>query len=237
MKHLRSFYAFELLLERRFWLFLVADLFIVGVGLFNALLGSGLLQEIYKSMAALPVVLLGVPVLSSTVSLERRAGSLDLALAVPSPERYFLRRVMPVCGFFIVQAWLFTLVAYLIVWESNFLRYIAGSKGLYMLPVFVHATLLGLLVGSITLFWTSRINSSGGVMVASFLTFLALGKWISAIPMIFPKNLGPYSTWYFGLIPPIYLTVAWNLTVLALAAVLFYLYARERLRRPELMLA
>lgn len=235
MRHLPSFYAFELLLERRFWLFLIADLILIGQGLFVALLDSGSLEGIYKSMATLPMMLLGIPVLSNTVSLERRAGSLDLALAVPSPERYFLRRVVPVCGFFIIQTWVLTLVAYLIVWEGNFLRYMASSKGVYMLPVFVHAALLGLLVGSVALFWASRIQTSGGVIVASFVTLLAFWKWINAAPMI--KNLGPSSIWYFGLIPPIYLTVAWNLIVLALAVVLFYLYARERLRHPELMLA
>lgn len=235
MRRCAFIYAFDLLLERRFWLFLTADLLLIGIGLLTGLLGSGRLEELYFQMGALPPLLLGVPVLSSTIALERRAGSLDLALAVPSTERYFLRRVMPVSAFFIVQSWVFTLVSCIIVWGTKFFPFLASSKGFYVLPALVHATLLGLLVGAITLFWASRIASAGGVITASFATLLLLSKWIVATPIV--KGLGPSISWYFGIISPVHLAVVWNLIVIALATVLFYLYARERLRRPELLIA
>ena len=93
-------YAFELLLEKRLWLFLGADALLILNGLFRVLLETG---NPFVEMVLVPTLLLGLPALSGVVALERRAGSLDLALAVPSTERYFVRRLIPVCGFFILQ--------------------------------------------------------------------------------------------------------------------------------------
>ncbi len=228
-------YAFELLLERRLWLFVAADSLVLLQGLFSALLGTGKVPELYRSMVAIPLLLLGVPALASAVALERRAGSLDLALAVPSTELYFLRRVTPISIFLIVQAWLLTFVAFLVVHQGGFLDFLLSRKGVTaVIPLLLHSTEVGLLVAAVTLFWASRISTAGGTMVASFATLGALYKWIFASPII---ATGPKSDWVLGVLPPAVIELTWNLTVLALATVLFYLYARERLRRPEVMLA
>lgn len=228
-----SLYAFELLLERRFWLFGIADFIVVVQGLLTALLGTGRLEQIYTSMVLAPIVLLGVPVLSSSIALERRAGSLDLALAVASTERYFLRRAVPVCLFLVVQAWLLLGVAYAVVHESAVFDYLL-RKGHLVVPVVLHTALVGVLTGAVTLFWAARVPTTGGAMVASFATVGVLSKWMFQSPFL--AGWGPPGTWILGVVPPAVLGQAWNLGVLALAAVLFYLYARERLRRPELML-
>lgn len=231
----RGRYAFELLLERRLWLFAVADLALVTRGLFAALLGSGRLDELYRSMAVEPTLILAVPVLAGVVALERRAGSLDLALAAPSTELYFLRRVVPVCGFFVVQAWLLTLAAYLTVLESRFPSYLLSTRGALVLPVLLHTLLVALLVAAVTLFWASRLATAGATMAASFATLFALSRWIFSSPVV--GELGLPATWWLGVFPGALVALAWNLAVLALAAALFYLYARQRLRRPETVLA
>lgn len=231
----RGRYAFELLLERRLWLFVVVDLALVTRGLFSALLGTGRLAELYSAMAVVPTLVLGVPALSGVVALERRAGSLDLALAAPSTELYFLRRVAPVSGFLVAQAWLLTLASYGIVLEGRFFDQLLSARGWLVLPVFFHALLVGLLVPAVTLFWASRLATTGATMVASFATLFALSKWLFSSPVV--GELGLPRSWWLGVFPPVLLALAWNLAVLALAAVLFYLYARQRLRRPETVLA
>ena len=230
----QSAYAFELLLERRIWLFAIADFIVILQGLLTALLGTGRLEQIYTSMVLVPIVLLGVPVLSSSIALERRAGSLDLALASASTERYFLRRTLPVCLFLVVQAWSLLAVAYGVVHEHLIFDYLR-HKGHLVVPVVLHCALVGIMTGAVTLFWASRISSAGGTMVASFATMAILGKWVFLSPFV--EGFGPSGTWILGVLPPILLHLVWNLGVLALTTVLFYLYARERLRRPELMLA
>ena len=228
-------YAFELLLERRLWLFVTADAMLVFIGLLDALLGSGSLAELYVGTVVVPMLLLGVPILSSIVSLERRAGSLDLALAVPSTERYFLRRAVPVCAFFIGQGLVLCLTICLIVWESRFFENLFSARGLGVAPIFVHCVEVGLLLGAVTLFWGSRLRSAGAAMAASFLTLVLLRRWVFTTPAF--EGPGPRIDFWFGVLPPPVAILGWNLTVPALAAVLFYLYARERLRRAETMLA
>lgn len=231
----QSVYAVELLLERRLLLFVAADLIVVFQGLLSALLGDSRLEGLYRSMVLLPVLLLGVPAAASAVALERRAGSLDLALAVRSTERYFVRRVAPVSAFLLAQAWLLLFVAYLIVHENKLFDHLLSEKGFYVLPIMLHVALTALLTGAVTLFWAARLSTTGGAMMASFATLFALSKWIFASPVL--AGLGPTGTWLLGVVPPVLLELGWNLSVLALAAVLFFLYARERLRRPETMLA
>lgn len=231
----QSVYAFELLLERRLLLFVVVDLIVVFQGLFRALLGTARLVDLYRSMALAPILVVGVPVAASAVALERRAGSLDLALAVPSTERYFVRRVAPLFAALLVQAWLLLFVAYLVVHGSRLAGHLASAKGLFLLPVMLHAVLTALLTGTVTLYWAARIPTTGGAAAAAVFTLLAFSKWIFASPFL--EGLGSSGTWWLGFLPPVLLELGWNLGVLGLGAVLFFLYARERLRRPETMLA
>lgn len=230
----RSVYAFELLLEGRLALFVVADLILVFQGLLRALLGNADLDGLYRFLVVVPILVLGVLVTASVVALERRAGSLDLALAVPSTEHYFVRRVAPVCAFLLAQAWLLFFVAYLIIYEKRFFEHLLSAEGLFVLPAMLHAALVALLTGTVTLFWAARISTTGGTAAAAFLTLFALSKWIFKSPIL--QGLGPSVTWLAGFVPPVLLELVWNLGVLAIAAAIFFLYARERLRRPEKML-
>jgi len=224
--------AFELLLERRLVIFLVADGFLVLTGLFVSLEAGVEVREIYRSTVAFPTILFGIPILAGTVAIERRAGSLDLALAVPSTEAYFLRRVLPVCGFFVVQGWI--LPHFLLILSDSWWKVVSSSvqqKTLLMLHL--HTVVLAALLGAVSLYWGSRLKSAGGVMVASGLSFAVLFRWI-----VNPLEAGPVGMAHRWLgVPVDVLANVWSLLVLGAATVIFYLYARERLRRPETMLA
>ncbi len=224
--------AFELLLERRLMLFLIVDGFLVVMGLFIALETGGQVRAIYRSMVAYPTMLFGVPILAGTVALERRAGSLDLALAVPSTEAYFLRRVLPVCGFFVVQGWV--LPHFVLILSNSWRGVVSSSVQLTaLLMLHLHTVVLALLVGAVSLYWGSRLKSAGGVMVASGISLAILSRWIMN-----PLEAGPIGMAHRWLGVPVHvLANTWSLTVLGAATVIFYLYARERLRRPETMLA
>lgn len=224
--------AFELLLERRIYLFLIADACLLLMGLFVSLESGVEVREIYRAMVAFPTILFGVPILAGTVALERRAGSLDLALAVPSTEAYFLRRVLPVCGFFVVQGWI--LPHLLLVLSGLWSKVVSSSvQRETLLMLHLHTVVLASLLGAVSLYWGTRLRSAGGVMVASGLSLAALFRWI-----VNPLEKGPLGMGHRWLGVPVHvLANVWSLLVLGAATVIFYLYARERLRRPETMLA
>jgi hypothetical protein len=213
-------YALELLLEKRLWLFAVADIFLLFSALLSILGGGGKDYEIFVYVALLPFLLLAVPALSGVVALERRAGSLDLALAVPSTERYFVLRVVPVALFFILQAWLI-LVPSFETW-GNLLRALFQSLEVMLLLV------------ALVLFWAVRLRTSGAVLAASWVSVGLLSRWIFFDPTISRSGGAPERL--FGLPLPV-LEWAWNSLVLALATFILYQYARERLRRPEVLLS
>lgn len=212
----------ELLLEGRLWLFLVLDLVLVTDRLFHTLVIGGRIGELYRSTVLFPGLLLVVPALSTVVSLERKAGGLDLALAVPSTERYFVARILPILTIF----WL----------QSCFVLLAAGADHPVpdLLRALYQTTELTVLVGSAVLFWATRIESSAGTMIATIVTLLLLWPWLSTSPELDRfaasgnRTLGiDGAVWAWG----------WHALVLAVATVLLALYARARLRRPETLLA
>ena len=85
-------YSIQLLLDRRLGLFLLADAMLLFLALLTVLGEGGRPKDLFIHGVVLPVFIVGLPALSSVLDLERRAGSLDLALAVPSTEGYFTRR-------------------------------------------------------------------------------------------------------------------------------------------------
>ena len=221
-----------LLLDRRLVLFLVLDAFVVINALFSALLGVGF-DAVFMFVILGPTVILGVPILSGTVALERRCGSLDLALAVPSTERYFLRRVAPVCIFFTLQSWFLVHALALMSGVGDWVDFIVEHP-VSTFVMHVQALQASLLVAAVVLFWASRLISSGAVMLSSFLTLIALIPWFALSPLT--KVIQPFEGKLFG-IPVARIEVGWNLIVVAVTTVIFYLYARERLRRPATMLS
>lgn len=218
----RARYAFQLLLEQRLWLYLIGDFFFLFIGLLEAIdaMGGGdWMDRIYPRVIIMPMLLLGLPAMSGVLALERRAGSLDLALAVPSTERYFVARIAPVCLFMMVQSWIVLALA---------------TDGWELVRALVQSTVLSVLLGAITLFWAVRLKTSGAVVVASLATAALLSPWIFFSPTA-ATAIGVAED-FWG-IPLAVLSWSWKAAVQALAAGIFFLYARERLRRPEAMLA
>ena len=218
----QAYYAFQLLLDRRLWLYLLGDAFFLFVGLLEAIdsMGGGdWLNRIYPRIVVMPMLVLGLPAMSGVLALERRAGSLDLALAVPSTERYFLRRIAPICLFMTVQGWIVLLLA---------------TDGWELLRALYQSTATVALLGALTLFWAVRLKTSGAVLVASVVTVGLLSPWIFYSP----------STPFVEGTPQEFLGIrldmlawSWKAAVQTFAAVIFFLYARTRLKRPESMLA
>lgn len=215
----RLHYDLRLLAGDRLWIFVAADLLLVFGALFAGLVEGQELGSMYGGVVVTPALLLGVPMLSRLVALERRAGSLDLALAAPSTSAYFLRRAAAVGGLLWAQAVVLLLVVYV---ES------AGSAGVLLRALLQATLVVGLLV-AVCLFWASRLRSAGGVMVAAGFTLLAFQPWTLRSPELEWQGL------FLGL-ERAQLYWLGDLLVLVAAAAIFFLYARERLRRPHLLL-
>ena len=90
--------SLDLLLGRRLLLFAILDAIVVLWGLSMALFEGEEPMGIYSGLVTFPFVLLALPAMADVIALERRAGSLDLALTASSTEAYFARRILTVCG-------------------------------------------------------------------------------------------------------------------------------------------
>lgn len=213
-----------LLLGRRLPLFLALDLLVLGVSLLEMMLESEVDPSTLWSAGVLfPLLALAVPALAGVVDVERRAGCLDLALSAPAAEAYFLRRAGAVVGAMTLQGW--AIMA---------LDWIYEERKFPLLTTFFHVPLVCLFVGAAALFWAVRLQSAGAVWLATLVTAALAGRWLFASPI--PDHLfGHYGAWLPG--PEEALAWLRNATVLATLAFLLTLYARRRLRRPELMIS
>ncbi len=217
----RAGYGFHLLLERRFWLYLAGDAYFLFAGLLTAIDSMGreeLLDQLYPRIVVAPMLVLGLPAMSGVVALERRAGSLDLALAVPSTESYFRRRIAPICTFLTLQGWIVLALA---------------AGGWDLLRGFYQTAATAAMLGALVLFWAVRLKTSGAVLAASAVTVGLLTPWIFYSPALpLSEGLGQE---FLGIRLEL-LAWGWKAAVETLAAVILFLYARRRLRRPESML-
>ncbi|MEM9593349.1 MAG: hypothetical protein AAGD06_03760 [Acidobacteriota bacterium] len=229
----RGRFSLSLLLERRLWIFVVADAMLVLSGAFEAAFGGGRVEGVYRLAVVIPSLVLGVPVLAGVVSLERRANSLDLALAVASTERYFLRRIAPVCAILIAQAWFILVLAY-VENAGGPLDAVTAfpDQGPTLLRALLQSLEINLLLAAVVLFWAVRLRTPGAVWIASLATLLCLGPWLFSSPAF--GTVGAPDRFLGWPLPPLRWT--WNALVLAGATLIFYLYARYRLRRPETLL-
>lgn len=207
-----------LLLGRRAVLFVAADLLLILVFGTAMLFGGGdpwvLVMATY--------LLIGVPVLSDAVDLERRAGSLDLALSSPGADDYFERRVGSFLAVLTIQAWLLLVVGFLFV------------SGFPLAPALVQAALGALFLGAATLFFAVRLKSAGSVMFGTYVAVLAFSPWFFGSPVV--NGVGRRS-WIPLVLVTENLDFATRNAVLASATALLYLYARRRLSRPESLLS
>jgi len=216
--------SLRLLLGRRLGLFAAIDALVVGIAILQMLLeGEGDPRDLYRFVFLAPALILALPALAGMVDLERRAGCLDLALSSPSAEGYFLRRAGAVCAVTVVQGWLVVILGWLI----------NGFSFPVVAPA-VQVVLISAFLAAVSLFWAVRLKTAGGVWLASMVTLSLLGKWFFFNPI--PPRFGAK---YGAFLPGAEESLAWlgSVAVLAAGSVLFFLYARRRLRRPELILS
>ncbi len=216
--------SLRLLLGRRLGLFAAIDALVLGGSLLTMLLESeGEPGDLYRSIFLYPSLLLALPALAGIVDLERRAGCLDLALSSPSAEGYFLRRAGAVCAVAALQGWVMMLLGW-VVYGFSF----------PILAPLVQILAVSLFFGAVSLFWAVRLQTAGGVWLATVVTLAVLGKWFffNPIPPRFGAKFGPF-------LPGAEAALPWlaSVAVLAAGSALFFLYARRRLRRPELILS
>lgn len=209
--------SLALLTERRAALFACIDVFFLFAGVSATLLGgSGSGRDFWIPSFLLPVLFLGVPLMADAVEVERRSGTLDLALTSPGARFYFERRVGSVAVLMILQGWLVVLLAAALT--PSF-----PLSGPLVQVVFVVAFLT-----AVTLNWTLRMKSAVGVIFATYATCLAFLPWLFSNP-IHPPTQMPEGRMTLG----DYIDFAQQNLVLAVAAAVFYLYAQQRLARPE----
>lgn len=213
--------SLSLLAGRRLWLFAAADAVALVWGLLTALVAGGEPAAVYRGVVLLPLVLLALPLAGDALAVERRAGCLEVALAAPRAEVYFLRRVAAVAGVATAQGWAVMGLLWLV------------DRSFPLLSVLAQVALVTAFAVAAALFWAVRLRTAGGVWLASLASVAVAGRWFFFDPI--PQRLFSESGRW--------LPVGWDAArwagaaaVLAGGAVLFTLYARRRLRRPELLL-
>ena len=175
-------------------------------------------------MFLFPALILALPAMAGMVDLERQAGCLDLALSAPSAEAYFVRRAAAVCLLAALQGELIMLGCWL---------YLGFSFPL--LSTLLQIALTSVFLGAVTLFWAVRLRTAGAVWLASVATVGLMWKWFFFNPM--SQKLGTVPDPFVPTQAGDLLSWLASLAVLAGGSALFFLYARRRLRRPELMLS
>lgn len=209
--------SLALLTERRALLFACIDVFFLLAGLNATFLGGrGSGRDFWLPSFLLPILFLGVPLMADAVAVERRSGTLDLALTSPGSRFYFERRVSAVASLMIAQGWLVVLLAAVLTPPFP----LSG-------PLLQVVTVV-VFLSAATLNWTLRLKSPVGVMFATYATCLAFLPWIFSNP-IHPPTEMPEGRMTLGDL----IDFAQQNLVLAVAALVFYLYGQQRLARPE----
>ncbi|MCM2315864.1 MAG: hypothetical protein NDJ92_12025 [Thermoanaerobaculia bacterium] len=202
----------NLMLERRAWKFVIIDALVVLQAAIVAFAGEG--EEFFGPSVLLPLVILGVPIMADAIALERRAGTLDLALSSPGSRIYFERRVFGFCAAMLVQAIL------IVVTFRFVLKF-------HLLPPLVASVASCAFLGALVLFWSTRLTSTGGVTFATYLSCFGISPWLFANPVYRWDDIsGPITALEA-------FAFARQTAVIALTTVVLYLYAARRLSRPE----
>lgn len=216
-RHMRL--SLSLVAERRVLLMAIVDAGFLFAGLLMAFGGTGRASEFYPSLFLFPSLLLGIPMLSECVALERRAGTLDLALTSPGARFYFERRALAVVTLMIAQGMLAVIAAYFLV------------EPFPIFPALVQVAVASVFIGAVALQWAVRLNTSGAVIFATVVTCLLFVPWLFSNPIYPPARTGhPLNG------DEIANLIKTNL-VLAGAAAIFYLYALQRLMKPEAIIS
>ena len=217
---LRVRLSLRLLTERRAALFIAVDALFLFSGLMIGLAGTGSVTDFWMPMFLMPLLVVGVPMLADTVAVERRSGTLDLALTSPGARFYFERRVGAVIAAAVAQGWFCMIVV----------RLLMRSEPFPLSGPLAQTISVALFIGAVTLNWAVRVRSAGAVMFATYATAAAFAPWFFSNPIHPPTTMnGPMT---------IADIVGWtqNNLVLLAAAATFYLYARQRLAHQEALI-
>ena len=216
----RLLLSVELLLERRLLTVIVVDVLVLLQGLVVALVSNGEPRSIYMGVVIVPYLVLGVPILAHAIAIERRAGSLESVLASPSAHAYFLRRYVAFCALLTLQGWIVMIATWCM-----------PSRPFPLPFVLIQALLIAALIGAVSMFWGVYLRSGGAVIVAVLVTLLAMARWVFDDPL--PTEPGG------RFLPRLAELPEWIRTnlVLAVAALIFYLYARRRMLHTEQLLS
>jgi len=220
-----AFSCLQLQLGRQLTLVVVLDLVLVGLGVLDALVGpDSSAAGLYTGAFLVPLLALGVPALADLVALERRAGCLDLALAAPAGELYFLRRAGVVVALLAAQGTLVMGVTWIV-----------GGGDFPLLTVMGQLLAVTAFTGAAAIFWAVRLGSAGSVWLATVATVVAAARWTFWVPVL---SATPGQPRVGKLLPSPWNVWDWATRALPLvvAGTLLVLYARRRLRRPELLL-
>lgn len=216
----RTLLSLRLLTERRLGFYATVDGFFLFGGVLIGLSGNGSVRDFWLPLFLMPLLVVGVPMLADTMAIERRAGTLDLALTSPGARFYFERRVAAVGAAALLQGWLALLIV----------RVTTLSEPFPLSGPLVQTITVTLFVCAVALNWAVRVRTAGAVMFATYASAIAFAPWLFANPIHPPTTMnGPMTV---GDI------ISWsrdNLVLLA-SAVAFYLYARQRLARPEVII-
>jgi hypothetical protein len=208
--------SLTLLTERRLALFATLDGFFLLAGLTMAFSSGNSAADFYGPMFGAPALLIGIPMLAETVAVERRSGTLDLALTSPGARFYFERRAGAVAALMIAQGWLAVIISRIAV--EKFPVVIA----------LVQIVIASAFVGAAALNWSVRLKTSGAVVFATAATIAAFSPWFFSNPIHPPAYQG-HGPMTIG----DYVEYARVNVILGGAAIIFYLYARQRLSNPE----
>lgn len=216
---LRARLSLALLTERRVVLFIGIDALFLFAAVMMGLSGDrATAADFWHPLVVLPALVVTVPILADTVAVERRSGTLDLALTSPGARLYFERRVAAVAALIVAQGWLCIVAVRLL------------KEPFPLSGPLVQAVVVAMFVAAVALNWSVRLRTAGAVMFATYATALAFAPWLASNPIHPPAAMnGPMTTADI---------VHWtqNNLVLLAAAITFYAYARQRLARPELMI-
>lgn len=213
----RARVSLALLTERRVALLLTVDGFFLFTGLMISFAGNGSVKDFWLPLFLLPSIFLGVSIMADAVAVERRSGTLDLALTSPGARFYFERRVAAVAALMIAQGWIVIGAARLLnhAWFP-----VAGPL--------LQVVFVAIFLTAATLNWSLRLKTAGAVIFATYATLLAFAPWIFSNPIHPPAEMPNGAMTVEDLVD--YLQQ--NLVLFA-AAIVFYAYALQRLTRPE----
>ena len=207
--------ALVLSTERRGLLYALIDAVLLVYAIEQGFNGEGRAGEFYIVLYILPLFLIAVPVMSDAVALERRAGTLDLALTSPGATFHFERRIASIALLAMLQGWITLAIPWLLIEHFP----LSGP----MLQMAVVATF----VAAVTLNWAVRLRSAGAAAFMTYVTCLAFAPWF------FSNPIRPIDVDHGPMIFADYLDFFRRNAVLAAGAIVFYLYARQRLAHRE----